>query len=329
MRKRGSHEEANAMRSQARCGFTLVELLVVIVIIGILVGMMLPAVQIAREAARRAQCMNNLKQMALACNQHYTAQGFYPSGGWGWRWAGDPDRGFTKRQPGGWHYNILPYMDQVALHDLGKGGDLNGVKARLGTPVAIFICPTRRKVQSYPYTHGSPYINSAYPNPIGRSDYAGCGGDTLGSIQDGPGSLSGGDTYGWGPSNNGLIYQRSMVTNVPDGESFTYLIGERYLRPDSYYTGDLCANDQGWDLGYDYDVNRWTSIDPNNPPPMHDTPGYGGCDMNFGSAHDAGFHMAFCDGSVRRMNFSIERETHRRLGNRKDGLPVDVTQYIK
>ena len=100
-------------------GFTLVELLVVITIIGILIALLLPAVQSAREAARRTQCSNNLKQLALACLVHESTHGFFPTGGWGWHWVGDPDMGFDLKQPGGWIYNILPYIEQGALHDLG------------------------------------------------------------------------------------------------------------------------------------------------------------------------------------------------------------------
>ena len=105
-------------------GFTLVELLVVITIIGILIALLLPAVQAAREAARRLQCQNNLKQLALGCLNHEQSQGYLPAAGCGkpmpWLWVGDPDEGFGKQQHGGWFYNILPFIEQQALHDLAQ-----------------------------------------------------------------------------------------------------------------------------------------------------------------------------------------------------------------
>ncbi len=111
-------------------GFTLVELLVVITIIGILISLLLPAVQSAREAARATQCSNNIRQMAVACLHHTEAQGHFPTGGWGWRWAGDPNRGFNHRQPSGWHYNILPYLEQETLHQLGAEVSGDGDQCR-------------------------------------------------------------------------------------------------------------------------------------------------------------------------------------------------------
>ena len=107
--------------STHRRGFTLIELLVVIAIIGVLIALLLPAVQAAREAARRSQCSNNLKQMTLATLTHEDTHKTLPSAGWGAHWMGDPDRGFGVEQPGGWAYNVLPFLEQGNLRQIGAG----------------------------------------------------------------------------------------------------------------------------------------------------------------------------------------------------------------
>ena len=108
-------------RQGAKRAFTLVELLVVVTIIGILIALLLPAVQAAREAARMAQCLNHLKQLGLGCLNHESTNKRLPTGGWVWFWHGDPDRGFDRRQPGAWIYNILPFIEQQPLRDMGAG----------------------------------------------------------------------------------------------------------------------------------------------------------------------------------------------------------------
>ena len=340
-------------------GFTLVELLVVITIIGVLIALLLPAVQAAREAARRLQCQNNLKQIAMACLNHEQANGFLPTDGWGYCWCGDPRRGFDQRQPGGWHYNILPYLEQNALHDLGSDGSGAALLQRIATPVATFNCPSRRRSLAYPFvlTTTSPltkYVNAGLPSQpalCGRSDYAASGGDTPYGIQ---GScpvttLTAGDAMSasaWGNATgavtSGVIYLRSKtkIASISDGTSKTYLAGEKYCDPDHYVDGVSNWDDQGWDSGWDWDTMRWSGkttltapgrIDPigtTDPAfqPLQDQPG-DGQGLAFGSAHAAGFHMAFCDGSVSMIDYSISLEIHHRLGNRADGLPTDGGQF--
>ena len=157
-------------------GFTLVELLVVITIIGILIALLLPAVQAAREAARLSQCQNNLKQLTLGCLQCENVNGFYPTGGWCFAWVGDPDRGQGKRQPGGWVFCILPYIEQNAIFRLGSGlpssSKLTTNVQRMGMTFSTMCCPTRRKALAYPTpAQCCPWNAAVCPPAEGRTDY--------------------------------------------------------------------------------------------------------------------------------------------------------------
>ncbi len=345
-------------------GFTLVELLIVISIIGVLVALIMPAVQSAQEAGRRTQCANNLGQMAKGCLAVESKYQYLPGGGWGWQWAGDPDLGYGATQPGGWHFNILPFIDRADLHDLGKGvsnpprNSKDAQRRAAGqtqarTAVPLFICPTRRKLQLYPRIKNGSYINIDEPSPmIARSDYAANAGSNLSPVND-PDGKGAGPNQGYDPkfdwstiagtinsgipatsansdakgtASTGVIFRASELpmAKVKDGASYTYLIGERYLCPDCYFTSTnasltCCDNDQGWDEGYDWDTNRWTQN-----PPSQDRKGLCGCMNIFGSAHPAGFHMAFCDGSVMRMSYNIDPLVHKQLGARQDGQPTQL-----
>src|SRR6478752_6413197 len=141
-----SYESSMFQLLKIRRAFTLVELLVVIAIIGILIALLLPAIQAARETARITQCKNNLKQIGLAWQNHHNTYKHFPTGGWGYFWTGDPDRGYDKLQPGGWAYNILPFMEESVVHDIGKGltypAKAAALLQQIQTPVKGFACPS-------------------------------------------------------------------------------------------------------------------------------------------------------------------------------------------
>ncbi|NLF06528.1 MAG: DUF1559 domain-containing protein [Pirellulaceae bacterium] len=115
------------------------------------------------------------------------------------------------------------------------------------------------------------------------------------------------------------------VADVTDGVSNTYLAGERYLMPDHYFTGEDGADNSNLMTGYENDQHRCTDL-----PPRQDTPGLDYDDYwgsYFGSAHADGLHMAFCDGSVHWINYSIKPSVHKLLGSRNDGVPLDAKDY--
>jgi prepilin-type N-terminal cleavage/methylation domain-containing protein/prepilin-type processing-associated H-X9-DG protein len=321
-----------------RVGFTLVELLVVIAIIGVLVAILLPAIQAAREAGRRMQCRNSIKQMALAANNHLDVNKYFPTGGWGWRWAGDPNYGFDLNQPGGWMFNILPFIEEQALHDLGKqlpeGAQRQAaIRQALSTPVPLYFCPTRRSAEAVRFTHGTNYYNvGTKPEFVARNDYVACAGSVavLSECQ-GPSTYQAGVKSGdpcWNSSNNNKMNGMNVLRNsgliglkkVTDGVSKTILIGEKYLRVSSYETSDD-DNDQGWDLGHDRDIVRWC-----DQPPYNDALGQPSRNGVFGSAHPGGMQISMADGSVHTIPYEVDPTVFLRLGVRNDGLPVQVPQ---
>lgn len=320
------------MRFKRTGGFTLIELLVVIMIIAILMGLLLPAVQMARNAARRSQCQNNLKQIGLASFLHESALGELPSGGWGEQWVGDPNRGTGVNQPGGWVYQILPYMDFKELHDLrfeaaddpsAGGADNNDLTARLlATQIPGFNCPSRRSRGPYPHTNTLNAINSASTQRDARCDYAANGGDIFFDAGTGPATITDIDNHEWSLTTvcTGVIFMRSALSidDVLDGKSQTYLVGEKYVDPSHYDDGADPGDDSSMFCGHSSDTIRWAS-----GVLRADQPGFTN-QQAFGSAHSGAFNAVFCDGSVRRIKYEVDPETHRRMMNRKDHLVVDV-----
>jgi len=331
-----------ARRLRRLRGFTLVELLAVIAIMALLLALLLPAVQGARESARRTQCLNNIKQVATAFQAHHATHEAFPSNGWGYQWgAPHPDRGTGISQPGGWGYVILPQLEQQPLSDLGRCGDANsmthatllaGNLQRIATPVATYFCPTRRAPGAARNTSGYSFIATVrMAGPVAAialNDYAANAGDRLVGFQPGPTTLAQGDggTYAFPDlaTVTGITHVRSTfrAAHVVDGLSNTYLVGEKFANPADLVTTSDVGDDQGPFASDDRDSVRWTALGNGAYlPPLPDTFGLDGT-FRWGSPHLDGFGMAMCDGSVRTIEFAISETTHRRLANRRDRLPV-------
>jgi prepilin-type N-terminal cleavage/methylation domain-containing protein/prepilin-type processing-associated H-X9-DG protein len=266
--------------------FTLVELLVVIAIIGVLVALLLPAVQAAREAARRSQCANNLKQLSLGCINFEGGQKFFPSGGWDSTWTADPNAGYGKDQPGSWLYNILSYIEQPALRQIGNGMNpttpaFEDAMIKLHqSPVSTFNCPSRRLAGIWqarwtlirrpaPSGQLDRLETEAQNEGIIKSDYAANAGDSYytaavdstGSVLPTPSNYADLPTFKWYDTNDpsgpfrtrfqtGIMYFRSEIEfkRIEDGASNTYLVGEKYVQPEAY-EGTSDANSAAFDWG--------------------------------------------------------------------------------
>ena len=335
-------------RNLLRRAFTLVELLVVIAIIGILVALLLPAVQQAREAARRTQCKNHLKQIGLSFLTHEDALKAFPSGGWGYKWTGDPDLGSGEKQPGGWAFSLLPYLEEGAGHQYGKGLPQAQKAIQLTKQktfiVPMFYCPSRRQaVLSY---GPESTVNAGLPAEglVAKTDYAACGGSMPPIFDTGP-SISCLTQYpdcNWGPyvrttikkSFNGAVVPRFPLAlrKITDGTTKTMLVAEKFVSPKYYGDTDesrntnSCADNNSLYQGYDWDVIRWTRHE-NDYLPLHDADRINnspapGCQRRFGSAHSGVVLAAYCDGSVHDIGFDIDPLAWEALGSRNGGETV-------
>lgn len=278
-------------------------------------------------------CSNQLRQIAMGMHAHEGLQRHLPTGGWGWRWSGEPDRGFGELQPGGWVFNVLPFLEQDELRNAGWGlsglSRAESLSASAGVPVTLFNCPSRRPSATLPFVHPVDYVNIARPSLVARSDYAACSGDAAPDVSNGkgrgPASLPEGDWpgYVWHEvARSGVVYRRSTLplTAIPDGMGNTYLVGEKYVADGDYYSGKGQNDDQHLLVGYDSDTLRITDL---SYPPLWD--GFNvTSDHSFGSAHPTGFNMAMGDGSVVFITYEVNLEVHRTRGNRYDGGVVSV-----
>ena len=334
-------------RMQGR-GFTLVELLVVIAIIGILVGMLFPAIQAVREAARRSSCMNNMRQIAVAAHNFESAKGHFPTAGMTpqqyWSEQNGPDFG----QPSaGWHFQILPYMEQENMSNLRtNSGWWNSAPRVAETPISTFNCPSR----------GGRLCNFQGWLVVALGDYAG----VMGSWNNFPAGSTW--EFEWSdyadPRANefqnvwtGLITKGAHVNKststptvtkfsktgfnaIPDGSSNTMLFAEKAVNAQFYSfsaDGDHWWELMGYYVGADWPTMRTTGMDilsdsATRPQWVLDqadsntgsTPEFG-----FGSAHTGIFVTVMGDGSTRTVSNSIDLLVFDYLGKRADGQVVD------
>jgi prepilin-type N-terminal cleavage/methylation domain-containing protein len=336
-------------------GFTLVELLVVIAIIGILVALLLPAVQAARESARRTQCVNNLKNLTLAALNHHDVAKHFPTGGWGWWWVGDADRGFGKNQPGGWMFNILPFTEENVGYDTVSDGQpdvhtteqLNAARELITHPLSLIGCPSRRAGSERvfpkgPYD-GNNYAYNASPAPssrgvaaavAGRGDYAiNCGdqifsGAPSNEVDGGPPTLAASTTYNWCVTGRRGATRAGCSTPITGISFQRSQVAARHVTDgtsQTYLIGERYLNPINYETGVDIADNETWCTGYNNDnfrntflPPLQDTFGVASY-TRFGSIHTDVFVMSYCDGHVEGVALDIEPAVHRMRGNRHDG----------
>lgn len=281
-------------RRRSPSGFTLIELLVVIAVIGVLVALLLPAVQQAREAARKAQCQNNLKQVGLALHNYHEQHRQFPMGS-------------SRDVPGAWGYALylLPFMDQANAFNTADFAApdccilLRSMQTAVppkvdpeSRPYAVLTCPSDPSGNKL-LTHGSP---NAYPcGNLYPGSYLGISGDTEYGI--------GGTT-----SNNGTFYTRSStkLNDILDGSSNTIVIGERGLPNDLVWGWLICGG-----MEFDHYVSTARGLSPGKNAPFTD-----GIVERFWSWHPGGAHFLFGDGHIRMLNYSMNFNTYRQLSTR-------------
>ncbi|QDU42446.1 Type II secretion system protein G precursor [Symmachiella dynata] len=287
-------------------GFTLIELLVVIAIIAILIALLLPAVQQAREAARRTQCRNNLKQIGLALHNYHDTSLTFPPG----TLFGDDDFG--------WAAFILPGLDQGNLYkqiDFSNDGEIVGEDKPIllqpgvtDTVLAVYTCPS-----STLRTHSFLRVGARAPFDLGghaKNDYSAC----LGS---GGGSITG--MFGKIKDNN----SPTRIRNVIDGTSNTICVGEGNTQAardtDPSTINDTSSNAKDfpvWIGTNDQHQNVVKETQPTKPP------NGAICDDCFASQHTGGVFFLFADGSVHFISENIDGQTYSDLGDKADGNVV-------
>ena len=323
--------------SRAKRGFTLVELLVVIAIIGVLVALLLPAIQAAREAAQRADCTNRLRQIALAGHNYHDAFTVLPPGALVYTGAegrlrqGRPEGG-TINSGASWLVMLLPYLEQEALHDQFdfsarfpgrynlRHQSYNG--QFMFNPFPAVRCPSDGRTGR----EGSVtnYVACMGGGCSVRTDGACAPEIPIARWEGGPGRL-------WFDNGVFIVNRAIRLTDIDDGTSNTYMLGEtinmRNPGQSGPHAGPVGDNYPSWAAGIDLRGGQWSSsqtlISASLPinAPAPDPTDSGFYMRIFSSAHPGGCNMALADGSVRFMSETMNLDVHRLLGARDSGEP--------
>ncbi|MEX2369253.1 MAG: DUF1559 domain-containing protein [Candidatus Paceibacterota bacterium] len=339
-------------------GFTLVELLVVIAIIGMLVALLLPAVQAAREAARRAQCGNQLRQIGLAIHNHHDSHNFFPTGGHGsnrlptFTVAHDAEGGFPEvgsKQEASYLYQLLPFLEQQNIWEGDNYGTAEDRGRRITAAVIPnFYCPSRRPpaaISNDEWSHADHYQGQNIGRPStplmkGRTDYTACCEYGRPSrLRHFLPTIFGSDadidavglrdmSYGSGFAKRSEYWHADgprglgLVTfsSISDGASTTLFVSEK--RMSSNAVGNNTENDRhGWVAGWHREtVGR---ADELPGPDIAQNLNWERASA-FGSAHPAGFNALFGDGAVKNLPYRIDLVTLARMGHVADGRSYEM-----
>ncbi len=332
----------SAGRRRSRAAFTLVELLVVIAILGMLIALLLPAANAARESARIMSCANNLRSLGQAFRVHIQQNnGYFPSGGQTGSAVvrtigptGTPAN--YKTQAWGWGYQILPYIDQDSLWSLTTPDATTASVTIAKSPLPIFFCTSRRRPVAL---SGGAWQSETQPR--GMCDYAANGGSapyvmnttTNNTVTS---STPDGDHAGrYSNGKNGIMALRTAIPGaactldkVTDGESNTMMLSEKRMNRGPMTSETQPDDNEGFCAGYQDDTIRWGDFVPdrdvntvNDPSGNPTKPRI----WQFGSSHVSGMNSVFCDASVQFIGYSIDPDLFRWICVRNDKVPVNLT----
>jgi prepilin-type N-terminal cleavage/methylation domain-containing protein len=347
------------MQRKKRLGFTLVELLVVIAIIGVLVALLLPAVQFAREAARRMTCGNNLKQLGIGFHTHQDILRNLPHAGLD-NWHNTPrfinGAGATgDKQWAGWGYQVLPYIEQQQVFDgtgtapignppIPPGSDNYRRLIAISAAIPTMYCPTRRPVKpnnqynaGYPIAPNEGKLGAPGTYVHGQTDYASAYTDSSGAGR----NVSAGSPWivvGNVDRSGAVVRLRRVIGTTGENEpnparNELNIIGLEGLndgtanvillgekRLNTAFIGQNQSDDnEGYTCSWDHDTSRNASKQP-----LPDYKGSGHGDARFGSSHPNGFQVVMGDGAVKFIPFTINELLLHRLGGRNDNYSASL-----